>query len=179
MNSWHWIAPRAIELWSREMDSGSVSVSAHGFHFQENTTSAIINELKFANAKTIRTSFIVLASFNVAVAFATAAGIFWESYTIAWRNNPNRRIRYGQASQVTGRFVNRCRSFRFNFIGPTEAYPFILSCGIVVQGISFAAVQSKGLESLMILGCAVPAQIMLPGTSNSFKRCFLTFLINF
>ncbi|CAM1508390.1 Fc.00g052380.m01.CDS01 [Cosmosporella sp. VM-42] len=142
MDSWNWIAPRAEDIWSRQTNSGSVQ----GFQFQDNTTSAVINELKFANARTIRTSFIVLASFNVAVAFATAAGIFWESYTVAWRNNPNRRI----------------RSFKFNFMGPTETFPFILSCGIVVQGITFAAVQSMGMESLMILGCAVPSQIMLP-----------------
>lgn len=44
-------------------------------------TQMLIQELRFASAKSIRTSTITLAAFNTIAAFATVLGILWESYS--------------------------------------------------------------------------------------------------
>lgn len=51
----------------------------------------------------------------------------------------------------------------FSFVPATEAFPLILSVGIVVQGITFAVAQSTGLGSLFGSGCTLIAVFMLPG----------------
>jgi hypothetical protein len=48
-------------------------------------------------------------------------------------------------------------------VRPTETFPLILSLGIVVQGITYAAAQARGLQSLSILGCESISELMLPG----------------
>lgn len=55
----------------------------------------IINEFRFAAAKSIRTSTIILATFNVVAAFATAVGILFDTYCRKKRNDRNFRFRYG------------------------------------------------------------------------------------
>ncbi|KAF7552573.1 hypothetical protein G7046_g7372 [Stylonectria norvegica] len=132
--------------WSRDIQAGSSSTSSQGFDFDINSTAAAINDLEFAAAKSARTSLIVLASLNVAAAFVTAVGILWESRQAAKKSTLSRRLRL-------------CT---IGVVGPAEVFPFILSCGIVFQGIVFAAAQSKGLEALLILGCALTSQLMLP-----------------
>ncbi|POR35229.1 Uncharacterized protein TPAR_04567 [Tolypocladium paradoxum] len=139
---WNWA--RVAEMWSRAL--GSDSGASQGFMFQSNTTSALINQLRFAAAKSNRTSLIILASFNALAAAATAFGIFWDCYTGAKRNDPRFRL----------------RSSLLSVIGPKETFPFVLSCAIVIQSIIFAVVQSKGLKSLLILGCTPVSQLMLP-----------------
>lgn len=129
---------RAGDIWLRD--------SSDGFRFETNTTSAWDNELKFAAAESVRTSIIVLASFNAAAAFATATGIFWKSWMTARRCDPKWNP----------------RSSWLTVIGPAELFPFALSCGISIQGVIFAISQSRGLEALMILGCTKTSQIMLP-----------------
>jgi len=52
----------------------------------------------------------------------------------------------------------------FSFVPEGEVYPLVLSFCIVVQGITFAAAQSTGLEKLWGTGCTLLAQLMLPGT---------------
>lgn len=47
----------------------------------------LINQLKFAAAKSIRTSTIILATFNAVAAFATAIGILYDAYSRERRNN--------------------------------------------------------------------------------------------
>ncbi|CRK48375.1 hypothetical protein BN1723_020536, partial [Verticillium longisporum] len=83
------------DLWAR--DDGSANGigntnggSANSFAGQNNDTSqaALINEFRFAAAKSIRTSVIILAAFNVVAAFATAVGIIWHSYTTKKRKDP-------------------------------------------------------------------------------------------
>lgn len=66
---------------------------AGGFQFQTNSTYAVINHLKFQTAKSVRTSGIILASFNAAIALATALGIFWDSYKVAKRADPRFQFR--------------------------------------------------------------------------------------
>lgn len=51
-----------------------------------------LNELRFSAAKSIRTSNIILASFNIIAAFATALGILCESYFRKRRNNRSFRF---------------------------------------------------------------------------------------
>jgi hypothetical protein len=46
-----------------------------------------LNGLKFSAARSIRTSTIVLASFNIIAAFATALGILCDSYFRKRRND--------------------------------------------------------------------------------------------
>ena len=54
------------------------------------TTSAMFfNELRFAAAKSIRTSTIILATFNAIAAFATALGILYQCYSSKRRNSRN------------------------------------------------------------------------------------------
>jgi hypothetical protein len=119
-----------------------------GFQFQHNSSSTFANELKFAAAKSVRTSIVTLASFNIMAAVLTLMGICWDSYKAAKKRDPNFNLR---------------ASF-FRFIGSADAFPFILSFGVIYQGITFAYVQSRGFESLSILNCTGIAQAMLPAT---------------
>lgn len=61
--------------------------------FQTNgTDNMLINQFKIAAARSIRTSTIILATFNTIAAFATAMGILYDSYSRARRNN--RRFKF-------------------------------------------------------------------------------------
>ncbi|OAQ77524.1 hypothetical protein VFPBJ_07996 [Purpureocillium lilacinum] len=117
-----------------------------GWEFSGNTTSSVINELRFAASKSVRTSFIILASFNALVGAALAFGIFWDCYSAAKRADPRFKL----------------RPSLLGIIGPAETFPFVLACGIVVQGIIFAVSQSNGLQGLLILGCRPISQTLLP-----------------
>ncbi|KAM7204340.1 hypothetical protein V8F33_001642 [Rhypophila sp. PSN 637] len=110
------------------------------------TQQMIINEFRFAAAKSIRTSTIILASFNTVTAFATAVGILFDTYCRKKRNDRNFSFRRNG----------------FTFVPAAEVYPLVLSCGIVVQGITFAVAQSTGLDKLLGFGCTLIAQMMLP-----------------
>ncbi|KAK5658498.1 hypothetical protein OQA88_1890 [Cercophora sp. LCS_1] len=105
-----------------------------------------LNEFRFAAAKSIRTSTIILATFNTIAAFATAVGILLDGYYRQKRNN--RKFRF--------------RRNGFTFVPEGEVYPLVLSFCIVVQGITFAAAQSTGLEKLVDTGCTMIGQLMLP-----------------
>ena len=59
------------------------------------TQQQFFNELKFSAAKSIRTSTIVLAAFNIIAAFATAVGILCDSYFRKKRNDKKYRFWYG------------------------------------------------------------------------------------
>ncbi|KAK1964295.1 hypothetical protein LY78DRAFT_160262 [Colletotrichum sublineola] len=149
MDSWGY-----DDLWARGDVDGvttgygsAASDSIRGsFKVTNTSTSALINQFRFQAAKSIRTSTIILAVFNVIAAFATALGIFWDGYATAKRTNQ----KFG------------FRTHGFNFVGPAETFPLILSVGIVVQGIVFAVAQSTGLDHLLTLGCTITSQMMLP-----------------
>lgn len=92
MDSWGWLDPRAEGATNYDGDA-----SLRGPLRAANTsTSALINQFRFQAAKSIRTSTIILAVFNVIAAFATAVGIFWDSYGSAKRNNPKFGFRYAR-----------------------------------------------------------------------------------
>lgn len=93
--SWNGVAERAADLWARQLEIDASSASSSGFRFQANSTSAFNNELEFAAQKSVRTSVVILASFNAIAAFATAAGIFWDCYTTTKRGEPTFNLRYG------------------------------------------------------------------------------------
>lgn len=96
MEALEWLDPRARDLWTRaDNDVMGNNRMGGNFRFQSNSTTNLINQFRFQAAKSIRTSTIILASFNVIAAFATAVGIFWDSYLTAKRNNAKFKFRYG------------------------------------------------------------------------------------
>ncbi|KAG5749464.1 hypothetical protein H9Q70_007865 [Fusarium xylarioides] len=121
------------------------TMDSTGFQFQANSTSKWDNELKFAAAGSVRTSIIVLSVFNVIVAFAVTISILLRSWRTLKQIEPIWDFKSSWLRLVKGR----------------DIYPFVLSLGIVVQGIVYATAQAKGLESLMILGCATISRMML------------------
>lgn len=86
MLNWNLITPRAEELWRRNFEWNLQS--------RAGTAPPTVNGLDFATVKPIRLTFIILACINAAAGFATAAGIFWESYTTARKNGQGWGFRY-------------------------------------------------------------------------------------
>ncbi|KAK4038766.1 hypothetical protein C8A01DRAFT_17179 [Parachaetomium inaequale] len=135
---------------TRWMPQANFNRSRHGF-FQtatNQTTSPtrqmFFNDLAFSASKSIRTSAIILASFNIIAAFATAMGILCDSYFRKKRNDRNFRFWYDPR-----------RAF-------ADVYPLVLSVGIFIQSFIFAGVQSTGLDNFWGPGCTWIAQLMLP-----------------
>lgn len=114
---------------------------------RNNATSQLIKKLVFAESKSIRTSTIILAVFNVLAALAIAASILYDSYVGGKRCNPKFKS------------VKWC----VRRIHPAEIFPLLLSAGIAIQGLAFVGVQSTGLTGLFTKGCSVIAQVMWPG----------------
>ncbi|KAL2023900.1 hypothetical protein VTK56DRAFT_677 [Thermocarpiscus australiensis] len=143
-----WLESRDDTRW---MQGSNCNRSRNGL-FQSvtnrtNTQQMFLNELKFAAAKSIRTSAIILATFNIVAAFATALGILCDCYFRERRNNKKFKFR---------------RNAFFNPVPEGEVYPLVLSFGIFIQNITFAGSQATGLDSLFGLGCTTIAQLMLP-----------------
>jgi hypothetical protein len=95
MSPYAGIAGGAGWLESRDDDTdwmaqGGFNRSRTGFQAATNRTGTrqmFINELRFSAARSIRTSVIILASFNIIAAFATALGILCDSYFRKKRND--------------------------------------------------------------------------------------------
>ena len=99
--------PRALDgLWERANNNGgfgsgnddddfSGAFAGMGFRAQGGNGSRFLNQLIFANVRSIRMSTIILASFNVIAAFATAVGILWDCYLRRKRNDPRFQFLYG------------------------------------------------------------------------------------
>lgn len=128
------------------------------------TTAAITNALKFATSKSIRTSTIILASFNSVAAFTTALGIIYgcRSYKKRMQSRSSEpsvtQHLWESSSQLTPD-----RPSGLFFIHSAEVFPLVLSLGITIQSITFAAAQSVGLQALLSRGCTLVAIFMLPG----------------
>jgi hypothetical protein len=96
---WGLLIPREEDehLWRRQfggdLNGDGAPDNPFGFRLQGNSTSRLREELRFAPAKSIRTSTIILSVFNVIAAFATAAGILWDGYSREKRNNEKFRFR--------------------------------------------------------------------------------------
>jgi hypothetical protein len=114
---------------------------------KSNATNMLIKKLVFAESKSVRTSTIILAVFNVLAALATATSILYDSYVAGKRCNPKFKS------------VKWC----VKRIHPAEIFPLLLAAGIAIQGLAFIGVQSTGLTSLFITNCSLIAQVMWPG----------------
>ncbi|KFX99266.1 hypothetical protein V490_01874 [Pseudogymnoascus sp. VKM F-3557] len=141
VNAISWLGKRAgdaiaVEIWQAQMGVGSAQTESQ----------KLISSLVFENSKSIRTSTIILASFNGVAAFATAFSILYDCYCTSKR--------YGNS-------LNSKKLFLWA-MHPAETFPLVLALGIVVQGLIFAIAQSFGLESLMIDGCSTIAQFVFP-----------------
>ena len=133
-----------------------------------NTTAtlALIQNLVFAESKSVRTSTIILAAFNVLASFTTAGSILYDCYWASKRCNPKFKASYVLRYCSSGYKLIPHRKFCVSSIHPAETYPLVLAIGIVIQGLVFAGVQGMGLESLFTNGCENIAQFMWPGTST-------------
>ncbi|KAI0108685.1 hypothetical protein GGR51DRAFT_123151 [Nemania sp. FL0031] len=132
--------------WSRNSTWSSHSGGFSQAAYNGSSTFGVINELKFLAAKSSRQSTIILAAFNIVSAAATAAGILYNSYLNVKRSPLRRKERVNIFTCVRG----------------PDVYPFILSLGIVGQGIIFVVSQAQGLDSLFRPGCALISQFMWP-----------------
>jgi hypothetical protein len=129
---------------------GSGNTFNDGMRFDNSTkTFQLLGAIEFQAAKSIRTSTIILAAFNVVAAFGTAAAILYDCYASTRRSNPKYSIKRSG----------------LQFVNNAEVYPLVLSLGIVIQGIVFAAAQSTGLDNLLTKGCTAIAEYLLPGES--------------
>ena len=70
-----------------------VSRGAQEANTPANGTAALLADLRFSAAKSIRTSIITLASFNVLAAAVTLACVVWDCYLAARRKDANLGIR--------------------------------------------------------------------------------------
>ncbi|KAF4119608.1 hypothetical protein GMORB2_4517 [Geosmithia morbida] len=111
-----------------------------------NETTASTDELQWSSAKSIRTSVITLASFNVLAATITIICIVRDARALDER---------GSLFRLRGKRSLPPPS-------PWMVYPLILSLAIVAQGIIFAVEQAKGLQGFVIQGCIPVAQAMMP-----------------
>lgn len=144
----------AVQIWQAQMGAGSDQTEAQ----------KLISSLVFENSKSIRTSTIILASFNGLAAFATAFSILYDCYCTSKRYGNTSNSKYGFPGTPSSylAYVYRRKIFLWA-MHPAETFPLVLALGIVVQGIIFAAAQSFGLESLMIDRCSTIAQFVFPG----------------
>ncbi|KAG7288862.1 hypothetical protein NEMBOFW57_005221 [Staphylotrichum longicolle] len=128
----------------------------------------VLQRAEILAARSIRTSTIILASFNIIAAFATALGILCDSYFRKKRNDKKFRFWYDLirgacwAGAEERRLLTNTRRNGFTFIPEAEIFPLVLSVGIFIQSFIFAGAQSTGLDSLFGLGCTWLAQLMLP-----------------
>lgn len=101
MDATGWLLPRATEVLRRDNLTVAFNKTTQLLQMQRNQTSPqmLINEFRFAAAKSIRTSTIILAAFNTIAAFATVLGILWENYS---REKKTRgySIRYGMLDWI-------------------------------------------------------------------------------
>ncbi|KAH8821411.1 hypothetical protein F5884DRAFT_850642 [Xylogone sp. PMI_703] len=107
---------------------------------------AILESLFFAQSKSIRTSTIILATFNTLIALTTVVRIAYDCY---WASR-----KYNYKVKKTG--------FHIPWIHPAETFPLVLSLGIMVQGMVFAGAQGMGLKALNEHGCAHISQFVWP-----------------
>jgi len=84
---------QAAQSFTPTLDGGRGIFQLAGVGNQSQSAAQIINDLRFAAARSIRTSTIILAAFNAVAAFSTAFGILYDCYTTRRRNNRRYRLR--------------------------------------------------------------------------------------
>ncbi|KAH7632977.1 hypothetical protein B0T09DRAFT_395166 [Sordaria sp. MPI-SDFR-AT-0083] len=158
-----WLESRVDTQWTPESDSSRTGYGMLQSATNSATDSQTFTQFRFAAAKSIRTSTIILASFNTIAALVTAVGILTDTYQR--EKKENKRFRFSRNG--------------FSFVPATEAFPLILSAGIVVQGITFAVAQSTGLDSLFGSGCTLIAMFMFPAILDRSSNFCITSLFWF
>lgn len=135
-------------VWARAVgDSASISTTG-SFEFNSSYNVAFFNKFAFAAARSVRSSTMILAAFNIMAAFTTVVAILLDSWVRTRRRNPHFSFaRHG-----------------FSFVSLPEMFPLVLSIGIMVQSSIFVSAQSLGLQGVSVLGCTFTSQIMFPGT---------------
>lgn len=129
----------------------------------ETANDMLITDLIFAQSKSVRTSTIILAVFNVLAALGTASSILYDCYWASKRCNPKFKASYVWQLQLCT-VANRSRKFCVSSIHPAETLPLVLAIGIIIQGLVFAAAQGQGMDMLFTSGgCDIIAQYMFPG----------------
>jgi hypothetical protein len=102
------MASMAGFLLAREGDNGSRGAANHLYHEEvaaangSNSTLALIQSLVFAENKSVRTSTIILAAFNVLASATTAASILYDCYWASKRCNPKFKASWVYQSSVEG-----------------------------------------------------------------------------
>ncbi|KAI9746385.1 MAG: hypothetical protein M1818_000098 [Claussenomyces sp. TS43310] len=112
-----------------------------------NATQALIASLQFTQSKSIRTSIIVLASFNVLAACATVFNIVYDWYWSSKRRNIPK--------------IRTQNTFTPN-LHAANTMPVVLAIGIIIQGCMFAGAQTVGLRELFANDCKMVAQVVFP-----------------
>ena len=76
--------------------NGSSTTPSYQTQVGENNTAtlALIQDLVFQESKSVRTSTIILAAFNVLAAFTTASSILYDCYWASKRCNPKFKASY-------------------------------------------------------------------------------------
>jgi hypothetical protein len=168
-----------VLLWLTRRGTDEVATQLYQAQAMKDTTATqkLISTLVFANSKSVRTSTIILASFNVVAAFATATSILYDCYCTSRKYSNNEKSKYDSGRRLLEGFANQFgRKFFLWAMHPAETFPLVLASGIVVQGIVFAVAQSFGLQALMIDGCNAIAQVVFPGMScSNDSMAMLTF----
>lgn len=161
-----WVMERAFNSTSSHHGGGgfNATLAAQFAAQRKNSTGRLIQKLVFAESKSIRTSTIILAVFNVLAALATATSIIYDCWAASRRCNPKFKATYDLQNSTVGYIMLRDnRKHCHKSIHPAETFPLILAIGIAIQGLVFVGVQSTGLSSLFTDGCSVIAQFMWPG----------------
>lgn len=106
-------------VWARQTADNTA-----GFPFMDNSTSSVINNLKFTIAKQVRSMITILAGFNTAMALILAIIIFRNCYKAAKQNDPTFRLRYGCSFSCYG----SCMLYLAN-IKSVPLFPRYRRCG--------------------------------------------------
>lgn len=144
-------------------------------------TAAISQALRFATSKSIRTSTIILASFNAFAAFITAVGIIHgcRQYNKRMQRRASDWLVFQHAWKYGSELITSRPPSGLFYIHTVEVFPLVLSLGITVQSIIFAAAQSIGLQALLSRDCSIVAVFMLPGESIHFwRKCEESWMAN-
>ncbi|KAI1814533.1 hypothetical protein GGS20DRAFT_407436 [Poronia punctata] len=146
------------ESWQYHPAGFSQAASNGSFHF------GFFNESAFLTVKSSRQSTIILSTFNIISAAATAAGVLYDNYTSAERSSPKTNSQFGHVSRDgPSRKAKHCYSVNIlTCVRDPDVYPFILSLGIVAQGVVFAVSQAQGMDGLFRDGCALISQFVWP-----------------
>lgn len=153
-------------LWGRGIGNKMQQIyqMGEGQYQSSNATQALINSLIFAQSKTVRTSTMILISFNILAAFATASSIMYDGHLALKKANDGCKPKSAWPRHYKLMDADLCsRKFCLSAIHPAETFPLVLSLGIIFQGFIFVGAQATGLSSLFTNGCSAISKFVFPG----------------